>query len=84
MSVLYVGMGTCLIMPLIAVLLLVFDIEWDNEMILAMILGNIFMLSCLAVFVFIWVKNNKLKRKIVLWMQDAIETGGLFLKNRRS
>lgn len=73
LTVLYIGLFVSLLLPLLAIILLITQIEWDGKMIFAMVVGNIMFISFFSVLVFIKIKNNKLKRKIMIWIKDAIE-----------
>jgi hypothetical protein len=54
--------------------MLITQIEWDGQQIFAIILGNLLFLSFFVILVYILVKNNKLKIRIKIWLEDAIET----------
>ena len=72
--IVHISMIMCLIIPLITIILLVIpQVEWDNSIILTMTLANIIFLFLLGVLFYVKIKNNKVKRKIELWMEDCVE-----------
>lgn len=73
-AILYSGMVALLLLPLLTVVLIIAPYEWDGQMVDAMVGGNFMFISVYAVYISIFVKNNKLRKKIILWLEDAIET----------
>lgn len=72
--VLYTAMITSLLLPLITIVMIAVQVKWDNQKIFALTVGNMIFLSFFAVLNFIMIKNNKLRKKIIIWLEDAIET----------
>lgn len=71
---LYISMVICLIMPLLTLILIIIpQVEWDSKLILTMTLVNIIFLSFLGVMIYVKVKNDKIKKKIIMWLYDAVE-----------
>lgn len=70
---LYFSLVSMLLLPLLTILMLIIQVMWDSQMIFTMVVGDIMTLSFFAVFVYIIVKNNILKKKILLWLDDAVE-----------
>jgi hypothetical protein len=76
LAVLLMGLFAMLLVPLISVIFFVIMIitaEWSMEIVFVLVFGDVFFLSFFAVFVFLKLKNNKLKEKITMWLEDALE-----------
>jgi len=77
LAVIYVGLVVPLLFPLITVMVVITALtggmEWEGEVIGVLIGCNI--LGALLFSFMIWLKrkNDKLKSKIILWMEDTIE-----------
>lgn len=71
--IVYIGMAVCCFFPILTVIMLALQLEWDMQMIVAMALGNVGSIAFLAVLIYIKIKNDKLKNKIKLWLADAVE-----------
>lgn len=73
----YVWLAACLALPLITILMLIMTftvgLEWNGLMIFALVFGNIFLGLIAIVPILVIVRNNKLKRKINLWLLDAVQ-----------
>jgi hypothetical protein len=55
-------------------MLIIPQVEWDSLTIFGMVGGDIFSFAFLAVLIFIKNDNNKRRDKIILCLEDAIET----------
>ena len=70
----YFSMAVCCCFPLLTIImLLIQQIEWDFELALLMSSLNILAIAFLAVLIYIKVKDKKLKNKIMIWLEDAVE-----------
>jgi len=47
--------------------------DWNEDMVIALIGGNMFCVFYASVFLYAIVSNNKLNKKITLWLEDAIQ-----------
>lgn len=71
--IVYISMALCLVLPLITVILLVIpEVVWDGALIATMTLADIIMLSFLGVLIYVTVKNSAIRKKIIVWMADAV------------
>jgi len=74
MALLCFALIISLLSPLITIIMLIIPgVEWDRQIIITLSICNIMFISFFTVLVFIMVKNNKLKKKIIIWLEDAIE-----------
>lgn len=72
--VVYFAMAAVCLFPLLTIILLCIpDVEWDSEMVLVVVLGNLFAFAFMSLLVYVEIKNRKLKSKIQLWLEDAVE-----------
>lgn len=65
-----------LLLPFVSIIYFIVTIFTGDYIVLniiALIIGDILCISFFAVFVFIKVKNNKLKTKISMWLTDAVK-----------
>ncbi|MCL2847216.1 MAG: hypothetical protein FWE13_00495 [Firmicutes bacterium] len=69
---LYFALICCLPFPLLTIVMLVIKLEWDASMITTIISGNLFTLFLFIILLFIVLKNCKLKKKILLWLEDSV------------
>lgn len=70
---LYLMFVVALSFPLLSVIVLFFPSDLDYTIIFALIGGNIMFLALFTVLVYICIKNSRLKQKIIVWLEDAIE-----------
>ena len=71
---LYIALSTSCLFPVLTVFLLCLPaVEWDNDMIVALTLGNLFAAAIISLFVYVERKNRKLKNKISVWSTDAVK-----------
>ena len=66
-------------MELVTILILIVPfivpgVEFESIVIFVVVSGNILFVSLMSVAIYIKVKNDRLKKKILLWLEDAIET----------
>jgi hypothetical protein len=73
LGLLYFVLATSLFIPQITIILLFASVEWDIQMIFSLVTANIMSLLFFAFLVFAIVKNNEHKKKVLLWLEDAIE-----------
>lgn len=72
--VLHILMLVCLILPLLTIILSIIpQVEWNKALMATIILGDIIFLSFLWVLIYIKLKNNSIKKKIIKWLEDAVE-----------
>lgn len=75
--VLYIGLIDGLLLPLITVGILIAwlagAIEWEIEMTIVFVLGNVLFIPLIILFIHILIKDKKLKNEIKLWINDVIE-----------
>ena len=73
----YFSLIIALLFPLITIFMIVITftvgMKWDSDMLMALIGCNIFGISLAVVFIYFIVRNDKLKKKIVAYVEDAIE-----------
>ena len=70
----YFGVVVFCCFPVITLIMLCIpQIEWDFEIALLISILNIGAIALLSVFIFIKVKDNKLKNKVKIWLEDAVE-----------
>lgn len=71
------GLGVGLLFPFLTILMLIITLtigmDWTYEMIFSMIGGNIFGLCILLVYILCIVRNEKLKQKISLWLENSVQ-----------
>lgn len=71
---LYLGMAISLLFPAITIALLFFpQIISDNQLLYALITGNIIFVSFFCVLVYVKVKDTKIKKTVTIWLEDAIQ-----------
>lgn len=70
---LYIGLIVSLFLPFLTIVLLITQFEWDGQMIFAMVVGDVIFLALFSILVLLIIENNKLRKKITLWIEDAIE-----------
>ncbi len=73
----YFSLIVASLLPLITIFMIVITLtigmNWDNDMIIALIGCNIFGIPLAVVFIYFIVRNDKLKKKITSYVEDAIE-----------
>ena len=70
----YVGITLPCIFFIFSIIFFILPIiEWDNIMISAIVGCNIFMLFLFSISLYIKLKNDRLKREIKIWLEDAIQ-----------
>ena len=73
-TILYIGILSCLFIPIITVVLLAIpQVIWDISMALTMTLANFMFISFLCVLVYVKIKNDNTKKKISIWLKDAVK-----------
>lgn len=77
MSFFYIILVSMLIFPAITIITLIITFtvgfEWPGEMVGFFIGCNIYAGLLIAVYVSIIVRNKKLRKKIIIWLEDAIQ-----------
>jgi len=72
--ILYLGMIAFLLFPLITIIMqFIPQIEWDSQIIITMVGSDMMFLFFLSIYAFVLKKNNQLRKKIIIWLEDAIE-----------
>lgn len=71
---LYVSIAVWFIFPVITVIFIaVPQVEWDNLTVFMMICFNLLFLCFEGILIYIKIKNDRIKKKINLWKEDAVE-----------
>jgi len=76
LAFLYSALIIAFFIPLITIIMIFltfFGLVWDNDMIFALAFCNVFSLSLAAICLWTIICNNKLRKRIVMWLEDAIE-----------
>ena len=63
---------SCLLPLLTLVLPFTSEMEWESDVIIAMVLGDLFSIALMGLTIFLIVKDKKVKSKVRLWLEDAI------------
>jgi len=61
------------ILSIIVFVIMIITAEWNIQIIITFILADTLSILFFALFILIKIKNNKLKEKIIIWLEDAIE-----------
>ncbi len=77
MIFIYISLAIMLLLPAITILMLIITLtvgmEWNAEMIGALIGCNIFVGFIIVIFARIIVRDKKLKHKVNIWLEDAVQ-----------
>ncbi len=68
----YFGMVVCCLFPILTIIMIALQMEWTAEIVSTMALCNILGFAFLALLIYIKIKNDRLKNKIKLWLDDAV------------
>ena len=61
------------IFPLLTVIMLFFPMTWDNQMIAAIVLADVFSVLLSVIPLYLFCKDKRNKKKVCLWLEDARE-----------
>ena len=62
------------IFPLLTIILpFIPEMEWESDVIIAMVIGNLLSIALMALSIFAIVRDKKVKSEVQLWLKDAVK-----------
>ncbi len=65
-----------LTLPILTIILLFIPTEWNSTEFFALVVASVMFLSLFAVYLYIYLKDKNIKKRVALYLEDAVELDG--------